>query len=258
MKKRILPLTVLLLTLFRLGFAEGDGCLRFIEGFHAEKGKVTVYWEDEAQAGPYALAYQLADRTLDPQSEFIEEEIEGTAFTLRYLMPGGSYRLTVSDSLGHTAETRIDLPAPQPFADGRLTAERITMTALPCSRPAAARSGDAVRDNVRLNADDMAARMEDTRYGLRLSLRFPELAKDREYETMFVLRAPGGYTCVYSMDAVVYERHKTTYLSVYWPFVGEEFFLNLFEALGTFSPGRYTVTCYLDGMPAAETAFPVH
>ena len=257
MKKRLAAFAAML-ALCACAAAEPDQGIRFSEGFLSYQGSVTVYWEDDADAGPYTLTYQCAEDTLDPQAVFIEEEIPGVSCTLEYLAPGCSYTLWVENGRGDCAETLISLPEPQPFADGKLTAKPIGLRALPGCAPADWQSEKEVSRDVRLDSGEMGETIADTAYGVHIGISYPELAHDRTLKTMLVFRAPGGYTRVYDLGRVAFSRHKVSSTYLYWPLVGSEFFDDLYRLLGAIPSGRYTVTCYLDGMTAAETGFNVY
>lgn len=253
MKRILFALCVCLLLCAGVRAEAVDG-LRFSEGFIAEKGLVTVYWSDDANAAPYTLYYQCAEDTLDDQAVFVEDGIEQTQCTLRFLAPGCEYMLWVENSQGDSAETLIRLPEPGTFEDGKLSAQHIHLRALPCCQPV----GENSKKSLLLKSADMTEHIKDTFYGVRLELSMPELARDRIYETQFVFRAPGGYTRVYSMGDVTYGRYAVSTLCMYWPLVGSEFFSDLYDQMKTIPVGQYAVTCYLDGMTAAYAAFSVY
>ena len=250
-------LMLLLLLGISCAMAEESPALRVSPDCVSSLGLVTVYWEDDAAAEPYTVLYQYVGASQDPQPSFIEENIEGAACTLRYLVPGGDYLITVINSQGNSGEAVITLPPAQPFADGKLSARRITLDAEPCSRPRSDPPSTNLRHGVRLNSVQMTESMEKTEYGMQISLAYPELGKDRAYETLFVFRAPGGFTFVYNPGSVVYHAHKVNQTLIRWSFMGEEFFETLQDTLGMIPTGEYTVTCYLDGMEAAADTFTV-
>ena len=180
----------------------------------SSRGLVTVYWQDSAEAAPYTVLYRYATETLDPQTEYMEENIENQTSTLRFLAPGADYIITVINSLGDSGEALISLPAPPPFADGKLTADRLGLALLPCRRPADSSSDRDISHSVRFEAEEISRTLDDTDCGLRVTLSYPELALDREYQTILVFRAPGGFACVYNLGNVVYRTMKTPQMQV--------------------------------------------
>ena len=256
MKKLIISL---ICTVFFLvcAAAEETGAIRISDDFISYHGKVTIYWQDDADAAPYTVTYRYVTETLDPQSIFVEEDIGTMSCTLNFLAPGGDYLITVTNRLGSSGTAILSLPAPLPFEDGKLTADCISMGLLACSRPAGSESTRDIRRGIRLESEEMAETMEETKYGMRITLAYPELVREREYETMFVFQAPGGYQCVYNLGIVPYLTYKTPQMQIQWPFIGNEFFEEMAHAVGAVPPGVYTVICYLDGMLAASADFQV-
>ena len=255
--KKLVLLLAFLTSCLAWAAAEETGGIRISNDFIAYHGKVTIYWQDDAYAEPYTVTYQYASETLDPQSVYIEEDIYGAACTLNFMAPGCDYKITVTNSQGDSGSAVISLPQPLPFEDGKLTANRIKLGLLACIRPAGSESARDIRHNIRLESKEMNETMDETEYGMRVTLAYPELAREREYETMFVFQAPGGFTCVYNLGIVPYMTYKTPQIQIQWPFIGKEFFEQLLDATGAVPPGVYTVTCYLDGMLAASADFQV-
>ena len=246
---------LLMLLLFSVCRAE-EASLRISEDFLSYKGRVTLYWQDDAGAAPYTVTYQYVGETLDAQAVYIEEGIGTQSVTLDYLAPGGAYRIAVTSSAGDRAETVITLPPPGIFADGKLTADHLGVGVVPCSRP---RDSEPItrRWNT-LNGEAMAEALDGTEYGVQLDLSYPELARDRAYTTMIVFRGPGGFTCVYNLGEVTYIRVKTPVVYMRWPFIGGAFFDTLYQTTGSIGCGEYTVQCYWDGMLMGEASFQIN
>lgn len=219
-----------------------------------DKGLVTVYWEDGDAAPPYTVSYQCAEDTLDRQCLFIQEDVAGASCGLRYLAPGTAYRITVENAAGDQDETEIRVPEAAVFADGKLEARHLRVHAEPRKKR---RSEERIREIKRFEAEEMVSALADTGFGVAFSLSYPALSHGRKYETQVALQAPGGFLCVYSLGEVAYESPGNTGVQLQWSYLGEEFFDYLYAVCGAIPAGKYTLTCYLDGMYAAETSFRV-
>ena len=255
--KKLVFLLLCAAVCFHFALAEEAAVLRVSEEFIAYHGRVTLYWQDDASAAPYALTYQCVSDAPDAQSVYIETDIQTTACTLDYMAPGCDYAVTVTNALGDAGTAIISLPQPLPFEDGKLSADDLRFALLACSRPAGSESSREIRHSVRLVSSEMIAAAGETEYGVRITLAYPQLAREREYDTIFVFQAPGGYICTYNLGTVNYPTFHTPEIHYQWPFIGSEFFDRLLETTGVIPAGVYTVTCYLDGMLAASAEFEV-
>lgn len=247
-KKLILLLLLLALPLAALG---EDAPLRLSPDFQNFQGHITFYWQDDAAAPPYTLTWQCAEDTPDAQPEFVETDIASTFFTVDYLAPGMRYLIGVTNSRGDTAQEYISLPQAATFEDGKLNASHLGAIVKLCSWSRQEEDGEAIQIK-RPEAASMEEGWESTQYGIRFELRYPELAGARTLDTLLVLRAPGGFLWTCDLGSVTYPRFRTPVAYLCWTSLGSEFFDALYTYCGGIPRGPYTVTCYLNGMWAAE------
>lgn len=252
--KKICALTLLLLLLGACGLAE-ENPLTLREDYTLAQGRVTLYWLDSGHGAPYTLTYTLLADTLDPQAEFCRMNILERNCTLDHLMPGGAYRVTLTDQAGHSDEIQLSLPEAEPFADGKLTARHISSGAALRSRPVYWKTEQDIRAETRVYASEVLENMGMTQYGIRYFLGYPELKEPRAYHTLLVFRAPGGFVCAYYLGQLLYASGGAPSVKMYWPFLGNEFFEYLYEWTGGIPAGTYTVDCYFNGMAAASATF---
>lgn len=252
--KRILALLMIVLLSAGVAAAE-ESPLTLRTDYTLAQGRVTLYWLDSGHGAPYTITYTLVADTLDPQAEYCRMNIQERSCTLEHLLPGGAYRIVLTDQAGNSDEMLLELPEPEPFQDGKLTARHISSGAALRSRPIYWQTDQDIRSETRLQASAIVENMGMTEYGVRYFLGYPELKEPRSYHTLLAFRAPGGFVCTYYLGQIVYVSGHAPSIKMFWSFLGTEFFEYLYEWTGSIPAGTYTVDCYWNGMAVTQTSF---
>lgn len=220
-----------------------------------ENGFVTVTWVDLNSNGPYTAKFvenTTGDFNTDRGSNLISveaDELTGSSYTYRYLAPGTSYWLTITNADGAGVYFAHTVPAAEPFADFTLT---------PSVQPILrATSGSAV-SNMNVSAfSAVEIGMNLCTHGLAVRLDFPHLDSRAEYTAQLVITEPNGTHLVEYSGTFPFESYeKGGHYD--WDFYSLEwYFAALTHVYDTVPTGEYTMALYLDGKLAAEATFTV-
>lgn len=232
--------------------------LRLLEGEHIASplevtgvtqnadGTVTLAWTDEAGNAPYCVYYELLDSAPTPFGWTAADDTSETSCTFTRLVPGVSYLFTIEDCRGNKAEHIYY--APTPGTDTEIGA-RIHV------KP---RTFDGNQYKTRVYfSPDKAVREGAEEYGLYVRIDYSYLKKNRTYNFLLTIEAPGGYSeVVYS--GVLQLHHGRSHLPT-WGFVPvDDFFDVLDEFFGEIPSGDYIVTLYFNGAKVHSDTVPVH
>ena len=257
--RRYIAILLALVTLTACqALAEPASGLQLREDFTSFKGRVTLYWLDDAHGAPYTVTYRYVTENPELQVEFIQPSIMERSVTLDYMAPGGTYQVTLTDCRGNTDQMTVTLPEPEPFADEKLTAAHISCGVAPRSRPALWKTDQDIRTELRLYASEIIRDMGITEYGFRFYFSLPELRRPRAYHTQLVFRASNGFICVFSMGETLYATGSgAPFTHICWPFIANELFEYLYDCTQSIPSGQYTLNCYWAGMAVCSTAFDI-
>ncbi|MGN0762819.1 MAG: hypothetical protein ACI4MK_05505 [Aristaeellaceae bacterium] len=236
-------------------------------GITADSGRFTITWEDSANAAPYQLKYQYVDESATAtQCNFWASTSEkdsttsSKSYTFLYLIPGKTYKFTVTDCNGAKTSRVMTLPTPSSFVDGKLKASSIKVS-LEYRYMESGMSYQDAKSLSRLNATEMMTNMTNSghRYGLYYRINLPQLATSREFFTSIVFYAPNGFAEAETAGDVSYSSFNNASGSYrYWYCAGASFFDHLYEKNGIIPTGTYRVELYWDGMLVNTTTFTVN
>ena len=219
-----------------------SGGLEITGAVEEADGTVTLCWHDEANSGPYTVYYELLEAAPVPFGWTASEGVHATSLNLDRLVPGVSYRLTVKDASGNTAEYTY-------FAKQPGEAERI---------------GTKIRfKNMRYIYKNYVSgpweaseimRKNGVLHGLYLRLNYSMLKKTRDYAFCVAVEAPNGFADVI-LSGNLTMGHGKSQMPV-WSFIDMEDYFSILERYyGGVPTGEYTVTMYFDGSVAASESF---
>lgn len=205
-------------------------------------GTVTLCWDDAAANGPYTVYYELLEAAPVPFGWTAANNVHATSLNLDRLVPGVSYRLTVKDASGNTAEYTH-------FAKQPGEAERI---------------GAKIRfKNMRYIYKNYVSgpweaseimRKNGVEHGLYLRLSYSMLKKTRDYAFCVAVEAPNGFADVI-LSGNLTMGHGKSQMPV-WSFIDMEDYFSILERYyGGVPTGEYIVTMYFDGGVAASESF---
>ena len=236
-------------------------------GITADSGRFTITWEDSANAAPYTLTFEYVDESSSATqcSFWAGDDEQGSttsskSYTLRYLIPGKTYKFTVKDCNGVKTSRTLTLPSPSSFVDGKLKASSIKVSTKYRYMESSADPSDA-KDLSKFSADKMMSNMTNAgyHYGVYYRISLPQLATSREFFTTIAFHAPNGFASAeVAMDVSYSSFNNASGSYCYWNCVGTRFFDLLYEKNGTIPTGTYTVELYWDGMLVKSTTFTVN
>lgn len=220
--------------------------LEITEAVRNDDGTVTITWTDEEGNAPYDVYYELLESAPTPFGWTAASGTSETSCTFTRLVPGVSYLFTLEDSRGNKAEYIYYAPVPQ--TDTEIGA---TIRVKPRTY-----DGKQYKDRVYISPDK-AVREGAEEYGLYVRVNYSPLKKNRTYNFLLVVEAPGGYSeVVYSGTLMLH--HGRSHLPV-WGYVPlADYFDILDEYYGGVPSGDYIVTLYFNGAKVHSDTVPVH
>lgn len=254
MKKPILYLLVLTM-LLALPMA-AQAYIDIDPDIRTDDGLATLYWTASDGSAPFMLGYRYVPEDGSDQLAFWAGDDEETSttknnyFTFKTLLSGHQYYVQVFNDAGDIDGATITIPDYGEFEDGKLKAKSVR-TSVDYRR--IKKGSDSVGSVDQLTASDMMKNMENYYYGLRYEITLPELAYARDYFVQIAMTAPNGY--MQTVHTSQYTFSTGTGFTHYLRFMGEAFFLNLYNNFGEIPVGTYTIELYFNGMLANTRTF---
>lgn len=218
-------------------------------------GKYTINWSGEASA-PYRISYSLSTGS---GQTFRDSGIYSNSYTTSLMIPGKTYKVTVTDSKGKAFSQTVTVPIARNFSDGTLKASNIGILVSP-RRDADGMSGPggAIYEK-NLIADEMTynIRNKGWSYGLYYRIDLPSFSGKRTYRETVVFRAPNGYNYIWKSSNCDYTFPGSESWWK-WDIMGEEFFQELMNKYKRIPTGKYYVDLYWNGMLVNSTQFQIN
>lgn len=209
-------------------------------------GSVTVNWSDDAAHAPYSVYYELLERAPEPFGWTAAQGLDATSVTLKQLVPGVSYAITVEDADGHRATANYYAPVPE---EGNEIGAKLRIH----TKLIKNHNGKVLDYPWRVHeiSGDV-----DFAYGLYAKLSYAMLVKTRHYSFCVAVEAPNGFADVVLSGELTLNYGKSEVPA--WGFVEmDEYFSYLERYYGGVPTGEYRVSLYFDGKHVYSTAFDV-
>ena len=257
MKKRsmcILLITVLLLVTLCPVAVFGSG-VQLKKNVRMDAGEAVVSWTGDTSSIYYAFV-----QCQDPMNGGEQPmQMAGLGYfgELRtgMMIPGHTYKLMLVDSNYSVQDSAIySIPSAYAFEDGRLKD-----TSFKISVQSRKRNTDGSYKNIEFMATNISKDLKSgsASYGFKYTIQMPQLAKPRTFYTQIAIISPNGMVYTWGADDVTFDRVNGGYQTIWWDFVGADFFEELMDACGAVPPGKYTFELYCDGMLANRSYYSV-
>ena len=186
-------------------------------------GTTVITWDDSG-SGPYKITYAASEWV---DFSLYEDGIYNTRHTVTTLIPGVTYKITVSSSTS-SASVKYT-PSKSSFTDfknGRI---------------------------VKLDESSFDARGDGYYTTFELTIRYPTLANDRYYVYLLALKTPLGYASFTpSDDRIALEKR---YVGIYGDYSLSDFLDAVKSNFGKIPTGDYTLEVYFDGALYGSASF---
>ena len=162
----------------------------------------------------------------------------------------------MKDEDGNVLATRqYIMDDPVTFEDGKLKNKSVKI-----SIETRKRVGDADPKKVNFKAREIINNIDsdDVFYGLKYSMRMPQLAQARSFFVTLAFESPDGYLDVAEAQDIDFDRVNRGYQTIWFILAGKYFFRHLYEATGDVPVGKYTTYLFWDGMWVHTGSFKVN
>jgi hypothetical protein len=234
-------LTVLILAI-GVTTASAGGVIRDLSADAVNSTSIEAVWNCTDKDDPlFILTYRVVG-----QERAVRLNTHGEYYLFSSLCPDTAYEITVSTESGGT-QTAIVTTDASPDHVGynyQLLETGVYQSA----------SGEEDYTAVTsLGGAALAGELDTTDYSLRFTFKITAAETDRTLDFVLALRLPNGdiYT---ASDTFWYTQRSQT---VTQPYVFNDLLEEIADDYGAFPAGTYTLTAYLNGSFAAETAFAI-
>ena len=224
------------------------------------KGIATLSWSDTGNNGPYDVYWEMDSYECTDQVCYAEYSVRGKQLDVYGMIPGQNYYIEIYGENDFSIIETVRVPSASSFVDGRLKDSSIKTTIEYRYRPNDDTEYKSAKPLDNLKSTTMENGIPDgKRYGIRYTIRLPQLATTRYFETKKVFRAPNGfYMAEYNGEVEYSDFNNSSGSTRYWYCCGEEFFEELLDCCGYIPTGVYYVDLYWDGMLVNTNSFRVY
>ncbi len=167
------------------------------------------------------------------------------------MMPGKTYEVSLISAADFSTadEKTVTVPRTDTFQDGKLkdTSVKVSIEGRKLKNGDPYNNAKAAK---KLSANTIIAALNGDKetYGFRYHMRMPQLAKPRSFYVSIFIESPDGYLEPEVWGDVTFDRVSNGYQTIWWNFLGSDYFKNLYETTGSVPAGNYEITMYWDGM----------
>jgi len=218
-------------------------------------GQTAIRWE--GGSGTYDVRIQAVNGSAAQHRWNIGSSATGSLST-GMLMPGKTYIVSLMDASYNVADEKTyTIPSVSDFQDGKLTPRSIRVSIETRSLAAGLAKDQAKKTG--LSAKKIISGLEsgDMSYGFKYQMRMPQLAKARTFYVTIYIEAPNGYLDPEVWSDITFDQVRNGYQTIWWNFLGGDYFKDLYETTGEVPTGNYTVTMFWDGMFLNQSTFKV-
>ncbi len=262
MKNRIHILAICLLALFLVSgcmlpaAAAGETTAKLNSYIQYNEGYSTISWTITGDdPGEIYVLGRMCD-TDTTQRVFLIGKTSRQSIQTDELIPGHAYTIALIYS-GHNslAEQTCTVPEAGVFEDGKLknTSVKISIEARKDNQNGKYTKLDKLQASEIMNALDAGLDI----YGLKYTMKMPQLAKPRTFMVTLVLEAPDGYMMVDKAGDITFDRVSNGYQTIWFELAGNYFFPELYDDTGNIPSGTYKATLYWDGAWVNTSEFTV-
>ncbi len=173
-------------------------------------------------------------------------------------MPGKKYEVTLTTFFS-TLDTRTyTVPDVPLFEDGKLKNTSVKVSIEPRRLAKGDEYSNAKKVNG-LSASKIISAIQDGNesYGFKYQMRMPQLAKPRTFYVTIYIESPDGYLDAESWGDITFDRVNNGYQTIWFHFLGGDYFKDLYDTTGNVPAGNYKITMYWDGMFVNESVLKI-
>ena len=220
-------------------------------------GYSTISWSVTGDdPGDVFVICQQAGAGSDQQYVIFEGPTSRKSIQTNELIPGRTYSvMLINSSFDILAEELCSVPDAGIFEDGRLknTSVKISTEARKKNQNGKYTKLDYLRASDIMGSLDAGENV----YGLKYSMKMPQLAKPRTFMITLAFEAPNGYTVVDKAGDITFDSFSNGYQTIWLELAGNRFFDALYKDTGSIPTGKYEVTLYWDGAWVNTSEFTV-
>lgn len=224
-------------------------------------GRTTISWTVEGDALSKYIVIGVALYGDAEQKMFLIEETSGTSATAVRMIPDVTYGIYVTDEeyniLGYKEYT---MPDSVTFEDGLLKNTSVKVSIDPVKLHAGGARNKNTKKINSFRAAEIASGLQDGSYsyGVKYTMKMPQLAKARDFYVTVAFEAPNGFIWTEVAENVTFDRVNNGYQTLWYYMIGDNFFSSLYDKAGQILLGEYKIYLYWDGMYVNTTTFKVN
>ncbi len=222
-----------------------------------ESGRTTIRWDVTGNdPGTFQVMVQPVDNGPAKQTVRDVGTTRSKSITTTECIPGKSYEITLKDGAGEVLDRQVfRMDEPITFEDGKLknTSVKISMEFRQTN------DGSKYSKIKSLKSQDIfdGFLAQGPYYGIKYTMKMPQLAKQRSFFVTLVFEAPNGYLFVEQATDVTFDRVNKGYQTLWWNLAGYKFFMDLLMNTFEIPVGEYKIHLYWDGMWMNTSTFRV-
>lgn len=223
-------------------------------------GKATISWKVEGEEENYIVSIQAVDNGTSPQGRFRLNDVKKNSVETLDMIPGKKYEVIIRGQFFNILDTRTyTVPEAEEFVDGKLKASSVKISMDPVKMKA---GGNPKKDTKKIKVLKAVEIIEGyksgkTDYGLKYTMKMPQLAKTRKYFVTIAFESPDGFLYVDRAGEVTFDRVNNGYQTVWLYITGNNFFYYLYKCIEDIPKGTYKVHLFWNGMKVQTQKFKV-
>lgn len=252
MKRLISVITVFLLACSIVCGASADAKLSRPS---FDTGRTTIRWDvTGTDPGSFQMTVQPVDNGGAKQAVRDAGTTNSHSIVTTECIPGKSYEITLKDGAGMVLDRQtFTMDEAATFEDGKLkhNSVKITMEFRKTT------DGKKFQKVKKLNAQEIYSGFleQGPYYGIKYTMRMPQLAKERSFFVTLAFEAPNGYLFVEQATDVTFERVNRGYQTLWWNLAGHRFFQDMLVNTFEIPSGEYKIHLFWDGMWVNTSTF---
>ena len=223
-----------------------------------DAGRTTISWDVTGDdPGTFQVTVQAVDNGSAIQAIRDAGTTRSHSITTTECIPGKSYQFTLKDGKGSELDRQVfKMGDAAVFQNGKLknTSVKISME----MRQTA--DGKKFKKIKSLNGQDIynGFLSKGPYYGIKYTMKMPQLAKQRSFFVTLAFEAPNGYLYVEQATDVTFDRVNKGYQTLWWNLAGYEFFRDMLLNTFEIPAGEYKIYLFWDGMWMNTSSFRVN
>ena len=251
--KRLISL--ILVFLLACGIASGAAADAKLTRPSYDTGRTTIRWDvTGTDPGSFQVTVQPVNNGGAIQAVREAGETNAHSIVTTECLPGKSYEITLKDGSGDVLDRQtFTMDEAATFEDGKLKHNSVKIT-MEFRKTTDGKKFQKIKG---LNGQEIVNGFleKGPYYGIKYTMRMPQLAKERSFFVTLAFEAPNGYLFVEQAADVTFERVNRGYQTLWWNLAGYEFFRDMMIHNFEIPSGEYKVHLFWDGMWVNTSTF---